>query len=313
MELKTITLRDVHDHSVAVDGWRQVYRQMTPGAFESTLLQAIDTEFSFFRETTNRRVVQEGVAPKAFSSIAVPLREPIVGTFQGQLVDGYALLTLRGGENFQFFTPEAMNFIGVSVPNEKLDALVGSILGESAASAFRSNVLRLDAMRSETARQQLCALIGMIERNAAALASPAVQKKFKDEVLSLVLTLLEDSIHRTRGDLTHRTYSDIVRRSEKLLTEYADEPVTVLDLCDALGVSRRTLQTSFQRVANVTPVQYLRATRLNHVRALLRSTSADELFVGDAAARWGFSHLGYFAREYRELFGELPSQTRRLG
>jgi AraC-like DNA-binding protein len=55
----------------------------------------------------------------------------------------------------------------------------------------------------------------------------------------------------------------------------------------------------------------LRSIRLNSVRQLLRSTAACELLIGDAAARWGFSHLSYFAREYRDLFGELPSQTPR--
>jgi transcriptional regulator GlxA family with amidase domain len=82
-------------------------------------------------------------------------------------------------------------------------------------------------------------------------------------------------------------------------------------LADALRCSRRTLQTSFQRVADVTPVGYLRTIRLNAVRRLLRTTPVQQLGVGEAAASWGFTHLGYFAREYRDLFGELPSQTTR--
>ena len=115
------------------------------------------------------------------------------------------------------------------------------------------------------------------------------------------------------NDLTHRTYSDIVRLSERIVrSREGDEPVTVLDLCRALRCSRRTLQTSFQRVANVTPVAYLRAYRLNAVRELLRSTSPEALSIGDAASRWGFIHLGYFAQEYRALFNEMPSHTRRL-
>ena len=63
-------------------------------------------------------------------------------------------------------------------------------------------------------------------------------------------------------------------------------------------------------MADVTPVGYLRTIRLNAVRRLLRTTPA-------AARRrrgrreLGFTHLGYFAREYRDLFGELPSQTTR--
>ena len=30
----------------------------------------------------------------------------------------------------------------------------------------------------------------------------------------------------------------------------------------------------------------------------------------NVAHRWGFWHMGQFARDYRRLFGELPSETR---
>jgi AraC family transcriptional regulator, ethanolamine operon transcriptional activator len=33
--------------------------------------------------------------------------------------------------------------------------------------------------------------------------------------------------------------------------------------------------------------------------------------VTQAASQWGFWHLGYFSRDYRKMFGELPSQTFR--
>ena len=83
MDFRISTLADVHDHSLAVSGWEQVYRQMTPGRFQSTLVQASSNDFHFFRETTNRRVAQHGVSPAGLASIAVPLYAPLVGTFQG--------------------------------------------------------------------------------------------------------------------------------------------------------------------------------------------------------------------------------------
>ena len=31
--------------------------------------------------------------------------------------------------------------------------------------------------------------------------------------------------------------------------------------------------------------------------------------VADAANEWGFWHMGQFAKDYRRMFGELPSET----
>jgi transcriptional regulator GlxA family with amidase domain len=85
----------------------------------------------------------------------------------------------------------------------------------------------------------------------------------------------------------------------------------VLDLCEKLRVSRRTIQNSFQSVTQMNPVSYLRAVRLAQVRRLLTTTSPNEIPVREAAMRWGFSNLGHFASDYKSLFGELPSQTLR--
>ncbi|MBB3260125.1 AraC-like DNA-binding protein [Paraburkholderia bannensis] len=313
MDFRVSALADVHDHSLAMNGWEQVYRQMTPGRYESRVVQASSGEFHFFREQTNRRVVQAGVSPAGFASLAVPLYAPVVGTFQGQKVDGYALMQLGPGEEFRFYTPEAMHYVGVSLPAETMFELVAVTIGEEAARQLRRNVVPFPAEAAQALRQRLAPFLDASERDGAAFAHPASIKRFQDEVLSVLLGLLESATGLPSRDLTHATYSDIVKRCERITEDNTQESLTVLDLCRMLRCSRRTLQTSFQRVANVTPVEYLRSIRLNAVHRLLRSTSADELRIGDAAARWGFTHLSYFAREYRDLFGELPSQTVRKG
>lgn len=86
---------------------------------------------------------------------------------------------------------------------------------------------------------------------------------------------------------------------------------SVIELCQRLQVSRRTVQNSFRSVAETTPLNYLRSVRLNGVRRTLMSTRASHLSIGDAAAQWGFFHLSHFAAEYQELFAELPSHTPR--
>ena len=56
---------------------------------------------------------------------------------------------------------------------------------------------------------------------------------------------------------------------------------------------------------------HLRSLRLNAVRQRLLATPAGTPDVSQAAGEAGFSHLGHFGTRYRQLFGELPSQTLR--
>ena len=301
---------DVHDHGLAIAGWHQVYRQMTPGRFKGTVTQVLYDDFHFFRETTNRRVAQTGVAPAGRTSLAVPLSMPLAGTFQGQPIDGYALLALRAGEDFKFHTPEGMGLVGISAASDLVDELCEVEFGAAGGRKLH-HVTRLSDAQGVVLGARLSSLIDEAQRNPGCLEYAATRRMFRDAMLGMFLDALDQAVGAERRDITHATYSDIVRRCERHLRERPEEPVTVLELCRALRCSRRTLQTSFQRVADVTPVGYLRTIRLNAVRRMLRTTTAQQLGVGEAAASWGFTHLGYFAREYRDLFGELPSQTLR--
>jgi AraC family ethanolamine operon transcriptional activator len=99
----------------------------------------------------------------------------------------------------------------------------------------------------------------------------------------------------------------LVRRAEAFVHAHEAGAPTVAELCQATGACRRTLQAAFVDVLGIGPSRYLRALRLNRVRADLKRDGAS---VSEVAVRWGFWHLGRFSADYRAMFGELPSQTR---
>lgn len=57
------------------------------------------------------------------------------------------------------------------------------------------------------------------------------------------------------------------------------------------------------------PDAYLKCVRLNRVRNDLRQMESAETSVQAVANNWGFWHMGHCARDYKELFRELPSET----
>lgn len=95
---------------------------------------------------------------------------------------------------------------------------------------------------------------------------------------------------------------DIIERDD-------DEPVTVMALCKALGVSRPTLQRAFLQMYGVAPLAYLRLRRLNRVRRALQAARGTHATVSSIAMHWGFFHLSRFAQDYFRHFGEMPSAT----
>jgi AraC-like DNA-binding protein len=130
--------------------------------------------------------------------------------------------------------------------------------------------------------------------------------------------------------LSHpNNYTEVLRARERSLTprdlrraiDYMDAnlaaPITIADIAKASGIPGRTLFQYFRHFRGTSPMRYLRDARFEKVRSALRRAQSGE-GVADVAARWGFSHFGRFAVEYRQRFGESPSQslgkrsTRRL-
>ncbi|MEG8037565.1 helix-turn-helix domain-containing protein [Sphingomonas sp. LR61] len=87
--------------------------------------------------------------------------------------------------------------------------------------------------------------------------------------------------------------------------------MTIADLAAVAGLSVRSVQESFRRVFDVSPLTYLQDVRLDRVRSELLALDPQVGAIGDVARRWGFAHLGRFSASYAARFGEYPKQTLR--
>lgn len=78
------------------------------------------------------------------------------------------------------------------------------------------------------------------------LHQPAVRKVLSDNLLLAMGTMLEEAkpIHSAES-ISHQGYRRLLSRAREYVLENMSEPLTVLDLCNQLHVSRRTLQMRF--------------------------------------------------------------------
>jgi transcriptional regulator GlxA family with amidase domain len=108
---------------------------------------------------------------------------------------------------------------------------------------------------------------------------------------------------------TSRTHLDLVEQAQALAHSGTGEPLQISALCRALAVSERTLRKAFHKIHGEPPCRHLRQLRLSRARRALLSADASSATVTEIAISFGFVELGRFSVEYREAFGECPSQT----
>jgi AraC-like DNA-binding protein len=141
-----------------------------------------------------------------------------------------------------------------------------------------------------------------------------------DHLPALVLRELEQTIlvaflsanRHTFSHLLEREPGDTVpahvRRAEEFIEAHWDQVTGIESLVEATGVGARAIFKAFQQTRGYSPMAFARIVRLKHARAMLAAPDA-ETTVTLVAFACGFGNLGHFARDYRQAFGERPSQT----
>jgi len=104
--------------------------------------------------------------------------------------------------------------------------------------------------------------------------------------------------------------SRAVLRFVRLLEEHRGMPLSLTYICAQLAITPRTLERYCVACLGVGPDELEKKHRLHKVRRQLIHAPAGTA-VADVALIHGFSHLSRFAREYHQLFGQLPSATLR--
>ncbi|MGQ0656359.1 MAG: AraC family transcriptional regulator [Betaproteobacteria bacterium] len=140
------------------------------------------------------------------------------------------------------------------------------------------------------------------------LASPLIANDFEQLVMT---SLLVSQPHNYSAALRARQVKIAprdVRRALEYIHEHAAEPIGLGDLVRASGVAGRTLLKHFRDFHGASPMRFVRDHRLQRARDELLGAQPGS--VSEIAVRWGFTHLGRFAAEYRRRFGESPSSTR---
>jgi transcriptional regulator GlxA family with amidase domain len=93
----------------------------------------------------------------------------------------------------------------------------------------------------------------------------------------------------------------------ELMEANLSEPLSLLEIADHVGLSRRQIERLFRQEMGRSPARYYLEIRLDRARHLLIQSS---LPVVEVAVACGFVSASHFSKCYRELYARSPQQER---
>jgi len=242
-------------------------------------------------------LVRGGFAPTRIT-FAFPLSEREPGILNGIQLFAHDLVVFPEGAEIDCVLPADTDWCTVQLERDTL--LAAKIDAESIA---RFSVVSPRA-------GQHARLVRLMRAAADGLVPPQEQHTFNDALLEELYQALDPQRDQCRRP-SFCDRADLLRRFERLADAQYAERHSIAELAQTLGVGRRTLEEAFRDYVGLSPARYVAVLRLNAMRRELLHASADNPRVAELASRYGVVHLGRFANDYRQMFGELPSQTLR--
>ena len=267
-------------------------------------------------------ILQQGVdgAPHVSAGRLAPDR---VGFFlagessSGRFCDGHeldpgSLYRWGPGADVTMHARRPGEWFTLSAPPEAEARVAAAIsAGDTSVPRLSTGLVKASPDRMAALRRLLDETATLFERAGASGIPEQAARQLGEELLGAAVRLsIETPVpcRPSRGTRVDRGL--LVRRVEEIFAATSSRPVYVSSLSEALGIPERTLRHVLAEQYGEGPMRLLRSRRLCQVhRALLDAPVGAH--VAGIAESFGFRHLGQFAADYRELFGELPSETIR--
>lgn len=289
-------------------GWDTEYMQLSGGPLRGSLASGVCDTLRIGNPAFNQSMICRGNSPPDCVALLLPEANHAVSIFQGRDFSyGQAAIMCPGSEA-TFRMPARFGFTTVSIPLSRLRGLVEST-SERPLDPLTDSTRILPLGSAAVAQLILLmrqALVCMQAETAVRPGSIVFQEIEQHIVSAMALALTVDS-DKTSGKISRRV--QVFMRAHDYIEANLAGPLGLEILALQANVSLRTLRYSFAQVAGISPLRFIKTRRLIAARRLLLAAHPGETRVTDIALRCGFSHMSYFARDYRALFGQMPSQT----
>lgn len=297
-----------------LSAWDHRYQQVSPGTFRGGLLLTQAGSVGIFRNRWERAIHYRGVAPEETVALGITLAQTGEGRWMGQpaTIDDVLVQPMRA--EAEYISAPLWDSVVLTIPEADLVTLICEMTDADPVDILRRpNLARLAPEVSAQVREACMGYVRTAEQTLANPDAPSPLPQMAKSTVELLARALVSSFPSTGPKPSVGRQRRLVTNVVDYCDHRADQPIRIHELCHELEVSERTLRHAFQHLVGTSPLTFLKRQRLNRVYRALRNAVPAVVLIKQAAYDHGFRHLGQFSQDYKQLFGETPSETLRRG
>lgn len=173
---------------------------------------------------------------------------------------------------------------------------------------------RLSGMISRTGTEkifdQLTALCRLMEEEISGQAygySSYLETLFLQLIIKLFRNNPKEAAIPDMGPGSPSVETEIVDRGMQFIRNNLESPITVMDLCEYLHISKSYLYKTFSRVVGLSPNYLIQIYKLKRAEQLMKTTSCS---IKEISQLLGFSSQYYFSMVFKRFYGVAPHYYR---
>jgi AraC-like DNA-binding protein len=286
--------------------------QLDPGHLDLARIEVRGRNSFVVRIRTGARSMWTSVPEVDWIGYTIPITWKDNYLLNGMSATRTTVFSLDGANEFDVVA-ESRDFFTIGIRRSVLSRAISGLIG-------RDFSISVDTHRQlhvpEAHRERLLGILwkplAWAPSNGSEASFGVLPRSVEVAVIEAIAdwTIETDQLNNSET-VSRKSELRIVRDSIRKIRDADCSLLTIADLCHMAGVGKSRLHQAFSEVYGISPGAYLHRRRLTSIREKLLSQEGPPRSVKDVAIQHGYLSSGQFARVYRDMFGELPSQTLR--
>ena len=303
------TLTDLSDLMNNIFDWKLDFRQLDRGKFTGELFQIGNEQIHVTYSKVNRKIEMKVNAPKGKISFGIPKVPTSTIIWNDHKFEERRIQTYKPFAEVSAVTPPGFETYLISISENLFEKMAHAI---DDSNQIFLNIENQSLKSNDDAINKMHDFLDILrsscDEDNFELTDNQLEMVIENEIPERLLDLISSAVpFKLKPSSAQKSFA--IEKFSEYMNEFTDERLTILEFCIKTGISKRTLELAVKDKFNTSPKNYIITKRLDHVRKLLKTSNASTTKIVDVANRFGFWHMGQFAKDYKLMFGELPSDT----